>query len=196
MTTYLVNAAETNPAAHTPANAAPRTTGSRTTTNRNVGVLAGGILLSVSCSILLSLNDIGVTESGATAPSVQLASAVTSVEERREPKVRALSGPTIPLEPVSTASQRNAVRSAKEYLDYSAFSRQGLIEQLEYEGFSTADATFAVDSVPVDWNAQAAKAAKAYLDYSAFSRSGLIEQLEYEGYTPAQAAYGATTAGL
>ncbi|ORV21185.1 hypothetical protein AWB98_02035 [Mycolicibacterium conceptionense] len=98
--------------------------------------------------------------------------------------------------PGSTVSQRNAVRSAEQYLDYSAFSRQGLIEQLEYEGFSTADATFAVDTITVDWNAQAAKAAKAYLDYSAFSRSGLIEQLEYEGYTPAQAAYGAAAAGL
>lgn len=110
--------------------------------------------------------------------------------------MRALSGPTIPLEPVSTASQRNGVRSAKGYLDYSAFSRQGLIEQLEYEGFSTADVTLAVDSIAVDWNVQAAKAAKAYLDYSGFSRSGLIDQLEYEGYTPAQAAYGATAAGL
>ncbi|TMS55084.1 hypothetical protein E0T84_04395 [Mycobacterium sp. DBP42] len=130
------------------------------------------------------------------ATSVQLASAVTSVEERSQPHARALSGPTIPLEPVSSASQRNAVRSAKQYLDYSAFSRQGLIKQLEYEGFSTADATFAVDSIVVDWNVQAAKAAKAYLDYSGFSRSGLINQLEYEGYTSAQAAYGAAAAGL
>ncbi|QZH65400.1 Ltp family lipoprotein [Mycolicibacterium farcinogenes] len=88
------------------------------------------------------------------------------------------------------------MRAAEQYLDYSAFSRQGLIEQLEYEDFSTADATFAVDHITVDWNAQAAKAAKAYLDYSAFSRGGLIEQLVYEGYTPAQAAYGATAAGL
>lgn len=131
-----------------------------------------------------------------SAPSVQLAGAVTSIEAHYEPHVRALSGPMVPLGPGSTVSQRNAVRSAEQYLDYSAFSRQGLIEQLEYEGFSTADATFAVDTITVDWNAQAAKAAKAYLDYSAFSRSGLIEQLEYEGYTPAQAAYGAAAAGL
>ncbi|OBB19761.1 hypothetical protein A5761_00655 [Mycolicibacterium setense] len=130
------------------------------------------------------------------APAVQLAGAVTSIEEHREPHVRALSGPMVPLEPASTVSQRNAVRAAKDYLDYSAFSRQGLIEQLEYEDFSTADATFAVDSITVDWNEQAAKAAKAYLDYSAFSRGGLIEQLEYEGFTPAQAVYGATAAGL
>ncbi|MCC3334387.1 MULTISPECIES: Ltp family lipoprotein [Mycolicibacterium] len=93
-------------------------------------------------------------------------------------------------------SQRNAVRTAEDYLDYTAFSREGLIQQLEYEGFSTEDATFAVDHITVDWNEQAARAAEDYLDYSGFSRSGLIDQLEYDGFTPAQAAYGATAAGF
>ena len=82
------------------------------------------------------------------------------------------------------------------YLDTAAFSRSGLIKQLEYEGYSTADATYAVDAVAPDWNEQAAKAAKDYLDTSGFSRSGLIQQLEYEGYTNAQAVYGVTQAGL
>jgi hypothetical protein len=93
-----------------------------------------------------------------------------------------------------TASQRNAIRSAQQYLDYSAFSRSGLIHQLEYEDFSTADATFAVDSLHVDWNEQAAKSAKQYLEYTSFSRSGLIDQLVYEGFTRAQAEYGVNAA--
>jgi spermidine/putrescine-binding protein len=88
------------------------------------------------------------------------------------------------------------VRAAKQYLDYTAFSRQGLIQQLEHDDYSTEDATFAVDSITVDWNAQAAKAAKQYLDYTAFSHGGLIEQLEHDGYTPAQAAYGVAAVGL
>lgn len=166
-------------------------------TNKNHrGHLAAGMLLAVVCATLWSINAIGDAGPSLAAPSVQLAAAVTSMEESNEPHVQALSGPTIPLEPVSTVSQRNAVHTAKDYLDYTAFSRTGLIQQLEYEGFSTDDATFAVDSVAVDWTQQAAKAAKAYLDYSGFSRSGLIDQLEYEGFTPAQAAYGATAAGL
>lgn len=156
---------------------------------------AAGLLLTIGCAALWSVNAI-TGELDAAAPSVQLAGAVTSLEAHGEPQVRALSGRMVPLGPVSTVSQRNAVRTAKDYLDYTAFSRTGLIQQLEYEGFSTADATFAVDSIAVDWNQQAAKAAKAYLDYSGFSRSGLIDQLEYEGYTPTQAAYGATAAGL
>jgi hypothetical protein len=92
-------------------------------------------------------------------------------------------------------SQQNAVAKAEDYLDYTAFSRQGLIDQLEYDDFSTEDATFAVDNIIVDWNEQAAKKAQEYLDYTAFSRGGLIDQLEYDGFTPAEAAYGATAVG-
>lgn len=95
-----------------------------------------------------------------------------------------------------TAGQRNAIRSANSYLDFSAFSRQGLIAQLEYEGYSNADATFAVDYVAPDWNEQAAKSAESYLEFSAFSRQGLIDQLIYEGFTSAQAQYGVAQAGL
>ena len=86
--------------------------------------------------------------------------------------------------------------AASDYLDYAAFSRTGLIKQLEYEKYSKKDATWAVDRVTVDWNEQAAKAAADYLDYSSFSRAGLIEQLEYEGYTSKQARYGVKKVGL
>ncbi|MET3773233.1 MULTISPECIES: Ltp family lipoprotein [Arthrobacter] len=95
-----------------------------------------------------------------------------------------------------TLSQQNALRAAADYLDYTAFSRTGLIEQLEYEKYSLDDATWAVDRVTVDWNVQAAKAAKQYLEYTSFSRSGLVDQLLYEGYTPEQAEYGVSTTGL
>ena len=93
-------------------------------------------------------------------------------------------------------SQQNAVRSAQEYIEISSFSRSGLIEQLIFEGFSTADATYAVDSITVDWNVQAARSAKEYLEISSFSRIGLVEQLVFEGFTPAQAQYGVATTGL
>ncbi len=95
-----------------------------------------------------------------------------------------------------TVSQQNALRKAADYLEYTAFSRTGLIGQLEYEEFSTADATWAVDRVTVNWNEQAAKKAKDYLEYTAFSRTGLIDQLIYEGYTPTQAEYGVSKTGL
>jgi Host cell surface-exposed lipoprotein len=95
-----------------------------------------------------------------------------------------------PAPPEMTAAQENAVETAAAYLDYSGFSRSGLIDQLKYEGFSKKDAEFAVDVIGVNWNQQAVRVAKGYLDYDSFSRSGLIDQLEYEGFTPEQAEYG------
>lgn len=96
----------------------------------------------------------------------------------------------------ATASQQNALRMALSYLDYSAFSYTGLVEQLEYEGFSNEDAVYGAENCGADWNEQAALKTAAYLDYSAFSRDGLIEQLLYEGFTEEQAEYGVSAVGL
>ena len=94
-----------------------------------------------------------------------------------------------------TIGMKNALKTAKSYLRYSAFSYTGLIGQLEYEGYTTQEATYAVDNCGADWNEQAAKCAESYLKYSSFSRTGLIEQLEYEGFTYAQALYGVKAVG-
>ena len=100
--------------------------------------------------------------------------------------------------PLSPVSQQNAVRAAKNYLSTMPFSRNGLINQLTaIEGYSTEDATFAVDNITVDWDEQAAKAAKNYLSTMPFSRNGLVNQLTaIEGYTYAQAEYGVTAVGF
>lgn len=94
-----------------------------------------------------------------------------------------------------TTGEKNALRSAREYLSFSAFSYTGLINQLEYEGYSTEEATYAADNCNANWNEQAAKSAKEYLDMSSFSRQELINQLIYEGYTQEQAEYGVTRNG-
>ncbi len=95
-----------------------------------------------------------------------------------------------------TTAQSNAVRSAENYLDFSAFSRSGLIKQLAFEGYDKGDASYAVDNIDVSWRNEAAESAKSYLEMSAFSRSGLLKQLAFEGYTPAQATYGVNQTGL
>ena len=84
--------------------------------------------------------------------------------------------------PSPTTGEKNALRSAREYLSFSAFSYTGLIKQLEYEGYSTEEATYAADNCNANWNEQAAKSAKEYLDMSSFSRQELINQLIYGGY--------------
>ena len=62
----------------------------------------------------------------------------------------------------------------------------GLIDQLEYEQYSTEAAQWAVQNVDADWNEQAALSAGQYLDFQAFSEGGLRDQLDYEGFTPEQ----------
>jgi hypothetical protein len=88
-----------------------------------------------------------------------------------------------------------AVESAQTYIDMGAFSKQGLYEQLssDYgEGFTEAEAQYAVDHVRVNWKKEAVQSARGYLENSAMSRDGLLEQLtsDYgEGFTYEEAVY-------
>ena len=92
----------------------------------------------------------------------------------------------IPLE------RRNAVAKAREYLRYTAFSRQGLVRQLtDSEGFSEEDSTFAVTNVGADWDEQATKKARTYLAQMAFSHKGLVDQLIAEGFSLAESELAA-----
>lgn len=97
--------------------------------------------------------------------------------------------------PDMTLSQTNALRSAQSYLAFTAFSYEGLIDQLEYEQYSYEDAMFAVDNCGADWDEQALNSALSYLEFTAFSYSGLIDQLEYEKFTTEQATYAADNCG-
>lgn len=115
-------------------------------------------------------------------------------EEVKAPEPKPEPAPA-PVAPSETMGQKNAVGKAKDYLSFMAFSRSGLIHQLEFEGYSNEDATYAVDAVNPDFNEQAAKKAQDYLNSMSFSRDGLITQLEFEGFTNAQANYGADAVG-
>jgi hypothetical protein len=116
------------------------------------------------------------------------------VEERAERKHQEVENATL--------SQQNALKSAEQYLETSAFSEAGLIEQLSSEAGSKyphADAVWAVEHLEVNWNEQAVKSARQYLSTSSFSCQGLIEQLSSEAgskFTVAQAEYAANKVGL
>ena len=101
-----------------------------------------------------------------------------------------------------TLAMQNALSSAQDYLQYTAFSRQGLIDQLSSKygaGFHVDDATWAVDQLKVDWKQQAVRSAKDYLDYTSFSRQGLIDQLSSPygaQFTLEEATYAVNKIGL
>jgi hypothetical protein len=137
---------------------------------------------------------LGVAVTGCAATTETTATAGSGKSEQvahksGAKKAKAKSGPKM------TTSQRNAVESAKNYLQFQAFSRKGLIQQLSSaagDGFPRADARYAVNHIDVDWNAQAVKSAREYMNTQSFSRNALIEQLSSsagEGFTLAQAQH-------
>lgn len=143
------------------------------------------------------------------SPTIQLSSpAITLSPTHPAPSPSRSTLPTPSDDPKSpppadlTAEQTNAVGDAKDYLEYQAFSRDGLIEQLSSsagDGYSKADATKAVDSLHEDWNQQAVRAAQDYLSGQHFSKKGLTEQLESRygaRFTHKQAVYGVAHSGL
>lgn len=101
--------------------------------------------------------------------------------------------------PKLSLEQQNALEQAQSYLDYSSFSRQGLIDQMSSEygsGYPVEVATWAVDYLNPDWTAEAIEQAKSYLEYSSFSRDGLYEQMtsEYGSQFTAEQANAALAA--
>ncbi|MDO4615256.1 MAG: Ltp family lipoprotein [Lachnospiraceae bacterium] len=95
----------------------------------------------------------------------------------------------------SSGTNEEALAEAKEYLAFTSFSYDGLVDMLEYLGYSTEAATYAADNCGADWNEQALLSANSFLSYSGYSYSGLIEMLEYDGFTTEQATYAADNCG-
>ena len=136
---------------------------------------------AVAVSVALIVFVMMITPSSSTTSSTSGTKSSTSIKS------------SISADDGLTMGQRNALRSAENYLSAGmGFSYSGLEDQLEYEGYSTEDATYAVDHCGADWDEQAAIRAKNYINSMSFSRSGLIEQLEFEGFSQSQAEYGAT----
>jgi len=143
---------------------------------------------------------------GLIATTGALATGCASTGNQSQPTVSTSSTGTATVahhhhhhKPSMTTSQRNAVESARSYLETASFSKRGLIKQLTSsygESFPRADARFAVNYLHPNWNAQAVKSARDYLDTGSFSKQGLYEQLTSsygEGFTPAQARHAVDT---
>ncbi len=160
-----------------------------------------GFVLLVVISAIVSASKKSDNNTGTVNDSTIAPAAVTATPASNS---AAPSSPTTSAAPSSnlTESQQNAVQAAQSYLQLSGFSKQGLIDQLSSsagDGYSLHDATVAVDTLSVNWNAQAVRSAKDYLKLSSFSCEGLTQQLDSSAgdqYTPAQTQYAATQVGL
>ena len=95
-----------------------------------------------------------------------------------------------------TENQKRARLDAKTYYETSWFSRVGLIEQLEFDGFAATDATYGVDSLGVDWGVEAVGMADAAISSDWFSRQGLIDHFVYQGFTASEATTATDALGI
>jgi Host cell surface-exposed lipoprotein len=92
--------------------------------------------------------------------------------------------------PELSSSQERALRSAQNSVDREGSSPLGLIQHLRYdEGFSKADAKFAVDHVRANWEEEAVGSAQERVDATdGYSPTSLIQHLVWEsGFTKADA---------
>ena len=96
----------------------------------------------------------------------------------------------------ATENQQKALDKANEYVDTLPLSREGLIKQLEYDGYTTDVATYAADNCSANWNKEAKEMAEQYMDSTTYTYKDMVQQLETEGFTKEQAKFGAKAVGL
>jgi hypothetical protein len=146
----------------------------------------------IASIILIPLSFLIVIGAIVSSPEEGSAQEVAAEKSQRKAVKEAKPEPTV--KPVS-AAKMNALSSAQVYLTTMPFSKEGLRNQLSFEGYNDSAAAYGVDNVVVDWNKQATRAAKNYLALMSFSKSGLVQQLVMgDHYTQSQAVKGANAA--
>jgi hypothetical protein len=110
-------------------------------------------------------------------------------------KLSAAEKAVIRREKAERRANMRALQAAESYLELSGMSKKGLYEQLSSsagEGFTPAQAQYAVDHIDANWKQEAVQSARSYLELDPMSRNDLIQQLSSpagEGFTYEQALY-------
>lgn len=97
------------------------------------------------------------------------------------------------------ATEALALNAARSYLLAAPYSRQAMVQQLEFEGFSATQVAYAMGHLDVSWKEQAARAAKSYV--AGFGRAywtgkQLYAQLCLDGFTGSEASHGVDSVDL
>jgi SOS response regulatory protein OraA/RecX len=158
--------------------------------------VAGGSMLLVS---VLTNGQSGSTNTSSSSATPSPSISPTPVETETPTPTQtpqATKEPEVIITPVPTDStiisgtmtdtQESALARAKLYLQQGYFSERGLREKLIQDGYSAANAAFAVNRCYVDWSTQAVNAAKSYVKNRAISESALLKLLLSDGFTNEQ----------
>ncbi len=149
------------------------------------------------CPNGMSPDSNGVCQPGGKTPTNLATAAAAAVPTQAPASATAAATTQAPASPAMTVAQQQAVDATQGYLtDGTGFSYEGLLQQLTSsagDGFSTADAEFAINYLNPNWDQQAVDSAQGYLsDGTGFSYEGLLQQLTStagSGFTEAQAEY-------
>jgi len=98
-----------------------------------------------------------------------------------------------------TTSRVEAQQSARDWLSIVPLSRDGLFSVLtQIEGYSVADANFAVDNIGANWSNEATRAARLFIAvWPDLSRAGMIDLLvQLERFTSEQAEFAVNSIGM
>jgi hypothetical protein len=141
--------------------------------------------------VLIALGIIG-SAAGGNNPSTP---ASTSTADKVATAASTPTPPTPTPTPAVPAEYTSALNQATSYANTQYMSQQGVYDQLvsPYGGqFSAAAATYAINNVVADWNANALATAKNYQTEESLSPAAIHDQLvsQYgEKFTEAQADY-------
>ena len=90
----------------------------------------------------------------------------------------------------ASEKEKEIIKTAQGYVTSSHMSYDGIVKQLEYEGYSYDEATYGAEYCGADWKEQAVKAAKSYMSiFPEFTKDKLVEQLEHDGFSNENAIY-------
>ncbi len=161
-------------------------------------IAAGALFVIIEAASASNTPSTPAADTGAASSSASPSAAVSSAAASS-----AQSTPAAPARQPMTAAQQQAVEAAQSYLtEGQGFSKQGLLQQLTSSagnGFTQAQAKYAINYLHPDWDAQAVDAAKGYMQMGGFSQASLIQQLTSSagsGFTQAQAEYAVSKVGL
>ena len=129
-------------------------------------------------SAVLTASICGCTDSLANSTPVSSTNRITSNTSgstvTTQENTSALRPSSAPSDSISTG-KKNALKSAEQYLNVMAFSYSGLIDQLEYEGYTAEEAEYAAKNCGANWNERAVKSAEQHLATMSFSRQSLCK---------------------
>lgn len=84
--------------------------------------------------------------------------------------------------------QTDAAQRATDYLTYFTMSRQGIIDQMIFDGYDEQESAAAVDKLDVNWDEVAVRKAALYRTAFPMTEKRLTYQLRYDGFTEEQTA--------